>query len=301
MRRWIATAIGLIGVHDHPAAGLQRVPSPPRSSRSSRRSAGPAADHDAHDERPRSRAHHDGVFGAHGRCDPLRDGAVRLGDADLDRIGLGIVIGVASTVGQWIIVLAYRYGDASVLAPFSYTQLLWVSILGFFLFGEVPDVWTVTAPPSSSPAVSTSPIASASAAPSCWCWKSVPRTPDASSRVPLRAINGSNTTGGAGCALRFSGTVRLSSTGWPSRSRARARCWSRRWPAASAAPTCTRCSTPTAVRRDWRRRRGSACTMDLVARRRHGPRVLRRDRRARPGHRAQAQARAPASARCRRC
>ena len=58
-------------------------------------------------------------------------------------IGLGIVIGVASTVGQWIIVLAYRYGDASVLAPFSYTQLLWVSILGFFIFGEVPDVWTV--------------------------------------------------------------------------------------------------------------------------------------------------------------
>lgn len=58
-------------------------------------------------------------------------------------IGLGIFIGVASTVGQWIIVLAYRYGDASVLAPFSYTQLLWVSILGFFLFGEVPDIWTV--------------------------------------------------------------------------------------------------------------------------------------------------------------
>jgi drug/metabolite transporter (DMT)-like permease len=41
-------------------------------------------------------------------------------------------------------VLAYRYGDASVLAPFSYTQLLWVSILGFFLFGELPDVWTIT-------------------------------------------------------------------------------------------------------------------------------------------------------------
>lgn len=59
-------------------------------------------------------------------------------------IGLGIFIGVASTVGQWIIVLAYRYGDASVLAPFSYTQLLWVSILGFFLFKEVPDIWTVT-------------------------------------------------------------------------------------------------------------------------------------------------------------
>jgi drug/metabolite transporter (DMT)-like permease len=56
----------------------------------------------------------------------------------------GILIGVASTAGQWIVVLAFRYADASVLAPFSYTQLLWVSILGFLVFGEVPDVWTVT-------------------------------------------------------------------------------------------------------------------------------------------------------------
>jgi drug/metabolite transporter (DMT)-like permease len=55
----------------------------------------------------------------------------------------GILIGLASTAGQWIVVLAFRYGDASVLAPFSYTQLLWVSILGFLIFGEVPDIWTV--------------------------------------------------------------------------------------------------------------------------------------------------------------
>jgi drug/metabolite transporter (DMT)-like permease len=56
----------------------------------------------------------------------------------------GILVGLASTVGQWIVVLAFRYADASVLAPFSYTQLLWVSILGFLIFGEVPDLWTVT-------------------------------------------------------------------------------------------------------------------------------------------------------------
>jgi drug/metabolite transporter (DMT)-like permease len=59
-------------------------------------------------------------------------------------IAFGIFIGVASTVGQWIVVLAFRYADASVLAPFSYTQLLWVSILGFIVFGEVPDIWTVS-------------------------------------------------------------------------------------------------------------------------------------------------------------
>jgi drug/metabolite transporter (DMT)-like permease len=55
----------------------------------------------------------------------------------------GIFIGIASTAGQWIVVLAFRYADASVLAPFSYTQLVWVSILGFFVFGEVPDIWTI--------------------------------------------------------------------------------------------------------------------------------------------------------------
>ena len=59
-------------------------------------------------------------------------------------IMFGILIGVSSTAGQWIVVLAFRYADASVLAPFSYTQLLWVSLLGFLIFGEVPDVWTVT-------------------------------------------------------------------------------------------------------------------------------------------------------------
>lgn len=55
----------------------------------------------------------------------------------------GVFIGLASTAGQWIVVLAFRYADASVLAPFSYTQLVWVSVLGFFVFGEIPDLWTI--------------------------------------------------------------------------------------------------------------------------------------------------------------
>jgi drug/metabolite transporter (DMT)-like permease len=56
----------------------------------------------------------------------------------------GIFIGFSSTAGQWIVVLAFRYADASVLAPFSYLQLVWVTLLGFVLFREVPDIWTVT-------------------------------------------------------------------------------------------------------------------------------------------------------------
>ncbi|HET7887379.1 MAG TPA: DMT family transporter [Bradyrhizobium sp.] len=58
-------------------------------------------------------------------------------------IMFGVIIGLTSTAGQWIVVLAFRYADASVLAPFSYVQLLWVTFLGFVIFGEVPDLWTI--------------------------------------------------------------------------------------------------------------------------------------------------------------
>lgn len=58
------------------------------------------------------------------------------------QVAIGAAIGLASTTGHWIVVLAFRYADASVLAPFSYSQLVWVTILGFLMFGEIPDIWT---------------------------------------------------------------------------------------------------------------------------------------------------------------
>jgi drug/metabolite transporter (DMT)-like permease len=58
------------------------------------------------------------------------------------QIALGIGIGIAATVGHWIVAQAFRYADASVLAPFSYVQLVWVTLLGFFVFGEAPDAVT---------------------------------------------------------------------------------------------------------------------------------------------------------------
>ncbi|QFU17900.1 DMT family transporter [Microvirga thermotolerans] len=58
-------------------------------------------------------------------------------------IGFGLAMGVLSTLGHWIVILAYRHADASVIAPFSYVQLLWAGILGYLVFGSVPDAWTV--------------------------------------------------------------------------------------------------------------------------------------------------------------
>lgn len=62
----------------------------------------------------------------------------------LTHVLIGVAIGLASTTGHWIVVLAYRHADASVLAPFTYSQLVWVTAIGFFAFGETPDAWTIS-------------------------------------------------------------------------------------------------------------------------------------------------------------
>jgi len=61
----------------------------------------------------------------------------------LPEIGYGLAMGVLSTLGHWLVILAYRHADASIIAPFSYIQLLWAGILGYFAFGSVPDAWTI--------------------------------------------------------------------------------------------------------------------------------------------------------------
>lgn len=55
---------------------------------------------------------------------------------------LGAFIGLIYTLSQWLLILAYRQGEASVLAPFTYVQLIWSTALGFLVFGAVPDHWT---------------------------------------------------------------------------------------------------------------------------------------------------------------
>ena len=59
------------------------------------------------------------------------------------QIGLGLVYGLLASGGQWLIVLAYYRAGASVLAPFTYSQLVWAAALGFLVFGAAPDGWTL--------------------------------------------------------------------------------------------------------------------------------------------------------------
>lgn len=61
----------------------------------------------------------------------------------LQQAGFCLAVGVVASTAQWLAVLAYRHARASVLAPLSYVQLIWSSVLGLVVFGAVPDRWTV--------------------------------------------------------------------------------------------------------------------------------------------------------------
>jgi len=53
--------------------------------------------------------------------------------------GLCLAVGVVASSGQWLAILAYRYARATALAPLGYAQLIWSSVLGLIVFGNLPD------------------------------------------------------------------------------------------------------------------------------------------------------------------
>jgi drug/metabolite transporter (DMT)-like permease len=54
-----------------------------------------------------------------------------------------VVIGMLASVGHYLLIRAYDYASASLLAPFTYSGLLWAMALGFLVFGSFPDGWAL--------------------------------------------------------------------------------------------------------------------------------------------------------------
>ena len=50
---------------------------------------------------------------------------------------------VFGVLGHFLMIKAYEVAEAGTIQPFAYFQLVWVSIMGFALFGERPDGWTI--------------------------------------------------------------------------------------------------------------------------------------------------------------
>jgi len=54
-------------------------------------------------------------------------------------IGLFISLGVTAGLGHFCFTAANRYAEASLLAPMGYMHLLWAGLLGWLVFGQLPD------------------------------------------------------------------------------------------------------------------------------------------------------------------
>ena len=58
--------------------------------------------------------------------------------------GLMIAMGAAGAGGHFMLVKAFHSAEASVLAPFTYAQVVAAIVWGFLLFGDVPSLWTIS-------------------------------------------------------------------------------------------------------------------------------------------------------------
>lgn len=54
-----------------------------------------------------------------------------------------ISIGITGGLGHYGMVRAYAAAEVSAVAPFAYAVLLWMIIAGFFVFDDLPDMWTI--------------------------------------------------------------------------------------------------------------------------------------------------------------
>jgi len=59
-------------------------------------------------------------------------------------LGWLFVTAVFATAGHYTFTRAMQSVELTVLQPFSFLQLVWAALLGYYLFSEVPDVWTLT-------------------------------------------------------------------------------------------------------------------------------------------------------------
>ena len=63
---------------------------------------------------------------------------------DAEDWALFALLGVLNGGAHYMMIEAHRWAEASVIAPFRYTALVWAFILGYFLWDDVPDAWLLS-------------------------------------------------------------------------------------------------------------------------------------------------------------
>jgi drug/metabolite transporter (DMT)-like permease len=56
---------------------------------------------------------------------------------------LMLAAGALASIGHYLLIMAHRLAPAAVLSPFIYSQLAWTIALGYLVFADVPNRWTL--------------------------------------------------------------------------------------------------------------------------------------------------------------
>jgi drug/metabolite transporter (DMT)-like permease len=56
--------------------------------------------------------------------------------------GLLFLLGLFAGLAHWLIITAFLIAPASLLTPFTYLQMIWATLLGYAVFGQLPDGWS---------------------------------------------------------------------------------------------------------------------------------------------------------------
>ncbi len=63
---------------------------------------------------------------------------------DLEGLALFALTGVLQGIGQYFLVVAFLFGQAVVVAPFRYFALIWATLYGYLMFGDIPGLDTLS-------------------------------------------------------------------------------------------------------------------------------------------------------------
>ena len=50
---------------------------------------------------------------------------------------------VLGSLAHLAFIKAFAYAEAGALQPYSYTLLVWAAVVGYLVFGDIPDIWTI--------------------------------------------------------------------------------------------------------------------------------------------------------------
>jgi len=62
----------------------------------------------------------------------------------LEDLALFLVSGLLLGGAHFLMIDTFRYAEAALVTPFKYTSIIWATALGFLVWGDLPDRWTIS-------------------------------------------------------------------------------------------------------------------------------------------------------------